>query len=411
MQTEGGWGGRRKRAGDFLWALAGRGGAAALQALTLVLLARFSNPADFGLTMGVQGVLLTAAYFLGFGLGPYVIVEQAKARYSEVVGGITYVNNRTSAFSGIACFVGLVIAGIFNSEIFMLLPLAVAMLAMRNSAVIEGIALANGRVRIFGASLLLRRLAQALIFVILSIAGMHAMIAYSIAYAASESLINFFLRKVIGSPTVPATKPKFNQVIRSALPYWVETVAVQFRGLDVSSVGLAAGAAVGGIYAVPARLSSAILMIPSTFANLILPKIAAGNRKVFLRVAGLSLPVILIVWSVLAGLVIYTEPILAVLLGPTYVSASAPVQIFCIGFAVLTCITIVNAMVQGIGLAQHVAWTSMVGSVLAVVCAGLGASLLGAQGASWGFSLGVSIQLVLLCASSARGVMKYLTRK
>lgn len=161
----------------------------------------------------------------------------------------------------------------------------------------------------------------------------------------------------------------------------------------------------------PARLSSAVLMIPSTFANLCLPRIAAGNRKVFLRVFWLSLPVIFTMWAALGVLVTYTEPILALLLGPSYVSASVPVQIFCIGFAVLTCITIANAMIQGIGLARHVAWTSMMGSVFIVVGAGLGSSFQGAEGASWGFSLGVLLQLVLLCASSVPGVFRYLRRE
>lgn len=399
---------KRKRSGDFLWALVGRGGAAALQALTLVLLARLSNPHDFGLTMGAQGVLLTAAFFLGFGLGPYVTMEQAKKRYSEVVADISYVNQRTSLVAGFLCLVGLAVAAIVESDFLVLMPLSIAMLAMRNSAVLEGIALANGRVRMFGASLFLRRLIQLLAFALLAALGAHPLLAYSLAYAISETSINFVLRTIVGRVPMPVSKPQFLEVIRNASPYWVETVSVQFRGLDVSSAGFIGGTAISGIYAVPARLSSAILMVPSTFANLCLPRIAAGTPRTFKRVCVASVPVILFVFVVLAALASFADPIIRLLLGEAYVSAVRPTQIFCIGFAVLTCITIANALVQGIGLARHVAWTSMLGAFLVVALVGAGAGLFGATGSSWGYSLAVSIQLLLLSCASMGGIRTYL---
>lgn len=399
---------KRKRSGEFLWALMGRGSAAALQALALVLLARLSNPADFGLTMGVQGVLLTAAYFLSFGLGPYILFEQAKEQYSRAVVDIWYVNRRTSLLAGLSCFIGLTIAGLFDSSVFLLLPLSVAMLAMRNSAIMEGIALANGSVRMFGASLLLRRLMLVLVFGLFAIVGINPLLAYSTAYAVSEVSINLVLRRVVGRVPTPIQKPRLISVIKKATPYWVETVSVQFRGLDVSSAGLMGGAATSGIYAVPARLSSAILMVPSTFANLCLPRIASGTPRTFVRFCIASVPVTLCVFALLGVLAFFAEPIIVMLLGDAYASATVPTQIFCVGFAVLTCITIANALVQGIGLARHVAWTSIVGALLVVLFVGVGAALFGAEGSSWGFSLAVSVQLLLLCSASIRGVRVYL---
>ncbi|MEV8131332.1 oligosaccharide flippase family protein [Pseudarthrobacter oxydans] len=396
------------RSVDFIWALLGRGGAAALQALTLVLLARLSNPQDFGLTMGAQGVLFTAAYFLGFGLGPYVTIEQAKQRYSEVVTEIVHVNQRTSIASGVLCFLGLAAASVIEPALLALLPLSIAMLAMRNSAVLEGIALANRRVRMFGASLFLRRLFQLLLFAVLAFIGVDPLLSYSIAFAASETAINLFLRKIVGRVPRPVSRPHFRQLIRRAAPYWIETVSVQFRGLDVSSAGFIGGTAIGGIYAVPARFSSAILMVPSTFANLCLPRIAAGTPKTFKRVCIASVPVILFVFLLLSLLAYYAETIIQLLLGPAYLSAVLPTQIFCIGFAALTCITIANSLVQGIGLARHVAWTSMLGAFLLVAFVGVGAGLHGATGSSWGYSIAVVIQLILLIGSTAAGVRIYL---
>jgi O-antigen/teichoic acid export membrane protein len=393
---------------DFMWALVGRCAAAALQAASIVMLARFSSPSEFGLALGVQGALLTVAFFLGFGFGSYVTVEQAKSPLSEEVRKIVYINQQTSLFSGVICLIILTVVGAMNAQVYWLIPLAVAMAAHRNSAVLEGIALANGRAQLFGVTMVLRRLFLVVLFAVLLFSQVNSLLAYAIAYALSEVFINFFFRRAIGRIPRPAEKRVFRSVLRRSVPYWVETVSVQFRGLDVSAASLAGGTVISGLYAVPSRLSSAILMLPSTFANLCLPRIANGSPRTLVRVMIASVPVILGVFALLATLATFTKTIIVVVLGPEYVDAVLPTQIFCIGFAVLSVITIVNAIAQGIGLAKEVAWSSMLGAVLVVVFVGVGAGTLGAEGSSWGYSAAVLVQLIALCAMSTGSIGRYL---
>lgn len=393
---------------DFLWALMGRLSAAALQAISIVMLARFSSPSEFGLALAVQGGLLTVAFFFGFGFGSYVTVEQAKSPLSEEVRGIVHINQQTSLFSGLICLLILAAIGVVDAQVYWLLPLAVAMAAHRNSAVLEGIALANGRAQLFGLTMVLRRLFLVVLFAVFLVLDTNTLFAYSVSYASAEVLINFFFRSATGRIPRPADKRVFREVLRRAVPYWIETVSVQFRGLDVSAATITGGTVISGLYAVPARLSSAILMLPSTFANLCLPRIASGSPRTLARIMVASVPVILGVFALLATLAAFAKAIIVVVLGDEYVDAVVPTQIFCIGFAVLSVITILNAIAQGIGLAKEVAWSSMMGAVLVVVFVGLGAAMLGAEGSSWGYSVAVLIQLVVLFAMSAGPIRRYL---
>lgn len=397
-----------KGMGEFAWAISGRGAAAVLQAASLVLLARFSDPADFGLTMAVQGGLLTVAFLLGFGFGPYASITQAKSQFSEEVSRVVYLNQRTSLGAGAVCLAFLVIAGSIHPSIMFLIPFAFAMAAHRNSSVWEGIAVANGRIRLFSLTLLLRRLLLVLVFLGGAVSGVNPLLAYASAYAVSEMAINWNLKRSLGRIPQPSVRPSFRDVSRRSMPYWIESVSVQLRGLDVSFAGLAGGAVVSGLYAVPARLSSAILMVPSTFANLCLPRIARGTRRTFLSVGLASIPVMILVIVLLAILSVFAESIIRIVLGDEYVNATLPTQIFCIGFALLSIVTIANAMAQGIGLTRQVAVSSMVGAALVVIFVGIGALSFGAEGSSWGYSSAIFVQLIILCSVTFRPVFEYL---
>nr|WP_241744396.1 lipopolysaccharide biosynthesis protein [Cellulosimicrobium arenosum] len=381
---------------DYAGVLGGRVLAALLQALTFVLLARAAGPGDFGLVVATTGATTAVSAAFGFGFGPYLARIRSLRPDSTVVGDLVRQNNRTSVVLGAAALVAFVALGLLDPRFWALAPLAPALVAQRSSAVWQGLAVADERTRLFGAALSLRRLVLLVGLGLLLAAGVDTLLSFAIASVVSESSVNLFLRRRLAS-SVPAGEGRtLRPLVREAVPFWIETIAGQLRNLDVLAVTVAGGTVAAGMFAAASRVSSVVNLVPSTLATVLMPRVSRYGMSQRRATAAAVTVGTGFMAVVLAGIVVLAPWAVPVVLGDAYTSAVPVLQVYCCGLLVLAFVTMINAVLQGAGLARVVGRASMIGAAAIIVGVAAGAATGGAVGASIGYSAAWIVQLVVL---------------
>jgi len=102
--------------------------------------------------------------------------------------------------------------------------------------------------------------------------------------------------------------------------------------LDIQMLAAMAGSVATGIYAIPSRLSSLIIVLSSSFANVLAPRFSSFNnkedeKKYLLKssLVTLGIIVLIVIWILIA------KPFITILFGDKYLSAVPIFQALCIG--------------------------------------------------------------------------------
>ena len=62
-------------------------------------------------------------------------------------------------------------------------------------------------------------------------------------------------------------------------PFWMVVAGLGVRQIDVAVLGMTAGASAAGVFAPASRLVPALLLVPGTYTQLLLGRLAAGDRR------------------------------------------------------------------------------------------------------------------------------------
>ncbi len=391
---------------QYGWLLASRLLSAGLQALTLVLLARGAGPATFGIVASVTGILLFLGILADFGLSGLLLREHSRdAPGGLSAAAILRLNLVTSALLTVGVVIGLAAYALVTDRpaLLALLPLAGWIAAEKNGDAWLSLATASGRSHLVTWSILIRRGVALLMFLGLArIADIT--LAYAVAVAVGSVLANLVMRAYLRLPASVAEATRLGTVARAAWPFFLHSFATMIRTIDVAIVAAAAGPVAAGIYAVPSRLTTPLRMLPATLGPLIVRSAAIGTVVALRAIARVSAVVTGAMIAVLIVLAVVAEPLVDVVLGPSYAPAVLPLRVICVGLVFAFGVSLETNFLQGRGQERLVGRVGLAVAVLIVIGLALGARLAGPLGATVAASLSFVVQFLLLVAPTVRGV-------
>ena len=382
---------------QYGWLLITRLTSSVLQAATLILLARWAGPATFGTVAAVLGVLAVAGALADLGLGPLLLRERSSDPETALTGPVLRLNLITSVVLA-SCAVT-VLAALFgatsNSTFLFLIPLGIWLAAEKNGDLWLNIATAEGRTHLSAVSILLRRGLGLGLFA-LSAAVLPVGLAFAVGSALGSVVANLVIRtKLDAGPRTPSPRHRL-AVVRAAIPFYLNSIAAQARNLDVVIVSALAGPVSAAMYAVPARITSPLRMLPTTL-NPIIVRYSALGTTASLRAVKRVCTVVMIVMPLLMLAVALLAPyFIRSALGESYSDAVLPLRIICVGLVFAFAVSLQTSFLQGRGDERYVGRVAVVVTISTVAGLLLGAGLAGSTGAAMAIAINFFVHCALL---------------
>lgn len=387
---------RRRLTEQFSWILLGRVIAAALQAVILAILARSLGPQQFGVVAATLGVIILLQAMADLGMGKLVVRERSAGDSETLLAGGLWINARSSLVLCLALAIGFLSLGLFIDHAFLLmLPLAVSAAGEKNADTWLGVAIADGDTHLNSINLVSRRTIALVSFLILNYFGFPPILSYSVSVALAALGSVIFARRHVSRLALPV-RASISHTIGAAQPYWINTLAVQFRNLDAGIVGIVASPVAAGFYATASKLSSPLRMLPTSLAVVILPHAARTRhrsaysilRLVFFAGALVGLVYVLLVFFVPWGL--------PVLLGEAYRPAVVPLQIVLVGLIFAAFTSLFGAAMQGRGLSKSVAAVSVSSTIYLLLALVIFTGVSGSTGAAIALATSYMLESIAL---------------
>lgn len=400
----------RRFLGQFAWVSGGRLLAAGLQALSLILIARFLPPSEFGILSSVIGLATVLQTVLDFGVGTYITRERAANPDSGGIATALRFNTMSSLAIAVVVLVGLGLMGWLVSPIYyLMLPLAFWLSGERNADARLTVVFADGDAWINVTNLISRRVAGVALFVVLVAVGSEPLLAYSVGIAIAAIASSFFANLYVRRRVTADATLTYRELIAASRHYWANSVATQARNLDVVIVAGFAGSVASGFYASASRLTTPLRILPTSLASVLIPaatRAVTAKRSLWplLKPAGLMLAGV----TLLYGALIVTAPwFVPLALGDPYAPAVPVIQIVLLGLPFAAAASLSNALLQAIGDKKFVAAAATI-STIACLLGVTGTSLVwGAVGAGWALTAAFILQAVLVAVKLVSSVRKH----
>lgn len=381
---------------QFATLLGGRFAAAGIQAVSIYLLARWSDLTDFGTLSAALGVAVTLQAIGDAGATTFIVRETAarginrNVAYAELLSRLAM---GCVVLSGIAVIAGLSL--LKDRGYLALLPLAGWIALDRSSDIRSAIARGLGDVRIGTTNVVCRRLAQLALFVLAFRSGIATPWAYSLSLLAGSGLVLAIMwRKLPRPPVVPLRRWALRHAFIRCRPYWIHSTASQLRNVDAAIVAGLSGSVQAAYYGVGARLMTPLRMVPATLATALLPHLVKrggpGHKDISL---GLLMAILIAIPYLL---LVALSPWAVAHLGADFEGATLPLQIMCLGLAGSAFISIFNAILQARRQAQLVARISTLTVLLLLALVVAGTMIHGALGAAIGFMIATLAQAAMV---------------
>lgn len=379
-------------ASQFSWVLFGRVLAAAIQAGLVIVLARALGPTEFGILSAVLGVTIVLQAVADLGLAKMILRERADGSLPQLVAGGLWLNSVSTRILGGIVGIGLLLLGlIVNSVYLLMIPLAISVAGEKNADTWLGIALADGDAKLNTINLVSRRAASLLLFIVISKLGLNPMLAYSVSVAAAAVGSVLFAKSVVGD-ALRGERTPLKTTLKVARPYWANTLSSQLRNLDVAIVGSVAAANTAGFYATAARLSGPLRMLPTSLGVVLLPRAAqvkGGSIKPIVKILAVTGPLFAFMYLALAFVVPW---LVELALGGEYEPVVLPLQIVLFGLVFAAISSLVEPVLQGVGLQKSVAFVSVVTTFYILICMALLTAWNGEVGAAIALASGFVIE-------------------
>jgi O-antigen/teichoic acid export membrane protein len=387
--------------------LAGLGIGQVAMVIVYWLAARAMDPEAFGPAIGVLGVAIMIVSVADFGLNSLTIRDLARSRdevaiFRRTLGAKFAIAIMLSGGWTVVC-AGLQLAGagswsytVLGAYIFLRLigsTLEVPFRSMQRLTPVVMEQSVQGAVSVVAVALLLSAhlgpAALALALVLGMLAGVVLLVA---------SLPAAWRRL----PPLP-TGPELYAVWKSAWSFGLTSVASQLSRADTAVVAAVAGPLAAGVFAIPARLTGPLGMIPTAFSSAMLPEAASGagsnvTHRRMLHAGG----VILAVMTVVLGVLFAAAPLLPRVIGPAYRDAIPVLRVYLPGMLLASMSQPLAVFLQAEGQERLVARVVSVGVVAGLAGTAMGGWLAGATGAAWGFVLVHAVVVAALGTHVAR---------
>jgi O-antigen/teichoic acid export membrane protein len=380
---------------QFLVMLATRILAAGIQAVSVVLLARWVGIEDFGLIsvlLGIGGVLFTVS---DWGLSSYIPRARAKGENSDVAAGLR-MNFAGNGLAGMLFAAVVLIIGFTSGEPLWLglLPLALALDQVSEAGLT--VVVADKLKRPVVVSVLLRRCTALALFVGLYATGLDAVGAYAVGLLSSAIIGQVHVQLVVRARMKGVTdRTPYRLLYRRLTPYMTANLSAASRSLDTSVVAMTTSVSTAGLYSAAFRITRPLMLVGSAAVAVILPHAARESLSVVQKLAWrLSAAAVASVLPLIA-LSFWSEPIVLLLFGGEYRGAAPAFALAVIAIPFLSLAPPLGGMLQGQGHQNFVARNGIVFAVVTLGLVWVGAILFGVTGASGG----ILAAYVLKCAA------------
>lgn len=377
---------------------------AVLQAVSLVLVARWVQPAAFGWFAAAVAFLAVVIALSDMGLATFVTRLRARDRDDPNIGLSLTAVRKMSAAAGV---VGLGLAFLlFDGASH---PLDLALLAClavgdRWMQAYLGVAIADGRTHVNVIALGVSRAG-----ILIGVLGVHTLTALSAitAYGISGAVMGLvgyaIARTLVGSiPKPTETAESVGSLIRRAWPFWVASMSQLVRTLDVSIVALVASPLTAGLYAVPSRLTGPLRLLPTTLNKMTIPYASRGDTKTIASLRRVMYVVLALMAVIFAVVFVFTELILRLTVGESYLDAAWPLRILLLGVLMNVAGSFKSGLLQGSGEQVFIAKLGAFLAVLFLAGVGVASYFFGAIGAASAATFVYAVQLVCVSRRSPR---------
>lgn len=383
----------------FAWMVSGRLGAALLQALSLILVARSTTPADFGILAAFMGVIIVAQTIMDFGLPTYIIRSRAENPRSNLAAMALRVYGKVGILLLVAlCVVAVSINVAYAKNWWGLLPLAFAGWLERQSDVRLSLAIADGDVWKNSLNLIIRRTAT----IVLLTAGINRHLNPIVVFGVASVLAALFSiilsRRLVDIRFGPqsVTWEETKRLVRASRAYWANSVGAQIRNLDALAVSLVGNPIAAGHYGAVSRSIGPLRMVTASLSTVLLPMAARneGNKRraLMFSVVGV-LAVMSLIYVVLA---LYAESVVLLVFGPQYLPATLAFQFIVLSLVFASGVSVLTPLLQVKGFQSSVGKISIASSIIALMAICAGAIYAGVSGASAGLAISYVLHLLVL---------------
>ncbi|WP_185934829.1 lipopolysaccharide biosynthesis protein [Mycolicibacterium hodleri] len=369
---------------QFLVLLSSRLLAAAIQAIVGVVLARTTGPGNYGEISAFAGVTFFVFVVCGLGIPNYLSRARALKQH-DVVASALFIN-ATGSFVGVAIVVIPLLAGMYTLTSGTILALLVIGTAFeKNADAALAVLIADGDQFNPAANVLLRRLITAASFFGLLKLGQDPVNAYCLASAFGPALGQAHVHVLLNRRGVDrANRASSTQILRRALPFAINDVAVQSRSLVVMIVAAVTTPVAAGLYSGAAKMIAPSELAASTLGGVILPRAAVmtarQQRSTALKLTALAG----MIFPCAALLAAVSEPVVVFLLGEEYRAAATSFAVLSLTLPLLVLSSPMAALLQGMHHERLLSRGSIAFAVGLLVAVLVGAVLGGATGAAFG---------------------------
>lgn len=408
--------GRYRVVSGFLWIIGGRLLAAFTQALTLVLVARGTEPERFGMVSAFMGAAIVLQTTVDLGVSGYALKVRAADAADPVVAMCVRVYQRLGGvLLAVLLAVGIGLAIIDKIPWWLFLPLAAGMAIERQADMRLNLAVADGDTWKNSSVLVARRLITLVLLGLLApltgavaAYGTGLIVGSLLSWAAGQRLIPVPVggegssgaegRDGTGSEDGAAPLPRAGELLRAARPFWADSVMAQIRNLDALIVTAVAPSAQAGYYGAISRSVSPLRMVGTSLASVMLPAAVKSGRADKRRMRRILLVLFVglaVVYSLL-GLTAGWWVVL--LLGDGYAASVPGFRLLLTGLVLDGVSSVIGAVMLGSRLENVVAWSVTIASLLGLGMVAVGGAVHGATGAAAGLSASYVLQFAIMLA-------------
>lgn len=371
------------------------GVASVLQAVTLLLLARYAAPANYG----ALGLAISSGYIAGaalsFGLTTFTLRLSALTEWRGFACSAIAVRVLTSALIAMAV-VWLLPRPAGTDHIYAIVG-AVFVFAELTNEVAHGVISGQHRQLLSVVILLSQRLLTLVAFLI-SWSLIGSPLPGLLAATVTNSILPVVVLLLVRSSFVSPLK-----LLAHARSFWFATAASSLSQGDVLISTAVGGATMGGFVAAGSRMSTPLNLVTSSVLNIYVPAMsrerdAALRRAIFHRARRLCM-----YW---AGCLLVLAPIVAAalvwVLGAEYRSGYFFYGAIVVGAALSAVSQSYQALLYAEGRARQVGWAILTGTIVGLVTMTVAIVLFGLSGLAAGPLFGQSLILFLLVFADRR---------
>ena len=361
--------------------------AAAVQAIALIVVARFVAVSTFGELTVVLAILGFGFVAASAGLPQFILRERALGDDGAVQSGL-----RANVLTTVASGALLIVAAftLLRGELLVAgVALVVAVGVDKTVDCQLSVPIADRRLRPVVVSIVGRATVLATVFLgaILLYGPEGALVSYVLArsVAALFAVAHILMVRV----RVDAAPLGLRELTRRVWPLAGANLVSALRSLDSAIVFVAAGSDVAGLYSAASRPFAPASIVAASAGAVLMPHSATADWAT-LRHQLRRLRAIALVTTALLVPLAFLGPTVAVLIyGPRYEAAGVALGICLVVVPAVVSAAVVSTVLQSRGLERYVLVNSVVFLAVFVVAVSGGSLLAGATGAAIGFAVSV----------------------